>query len=957
MKKRRLISLILILLIVIMSLGLFHTNAKYTSMVNGNVTTSVAKYVFNVTATDSYDATDTIDNLILAQTCDEKTLINGKIAPGTSGSFDIVVDSTGAEVGINYEISFSNNTEHDLPKNLVFTLDGDNWDFDEKISGTIDANAESKIFNHTILWSWAYETADDEGNTIIGDTEDTKDGKNAFDYSFTVTATGTQSKPLLEGEEPQPVHKHNYNNLIGKTIIDNKVYCSDDCDGIDVIVIVENKTVEINNVIYNVSNNIIVDKHTIHKYEGANLIPNGTNYKVACTECGEETIATNISSNKVDINGTIYNISENTVGNKYQHEHNYDNLIGRTIINNKVYCSDDCDGIDVTVVVENKTVKINNVIYNISNNVIVDKHTVHKYEGAILISNGSSYKIACTECKEEITGIKYENNGEVTIGGNTYSVTEDTKVIGNKIVTYVVKHWQQNVSGTASSHNSINYTLKDTENLKGAIEENITPTVKTYTGFNSPSSINTTIKADGTTEVNYYYTRKSYTVTLNKGTGISSTSIIGNVSGTNKSKYLYGETVTINATLEPGYTWLNWTGTHKTSTRNYTFEISSTSITDTANAKANTNTPYTVNYWQQNVNGVAEQYDENNYTKYETKTYIGTTGTTVIAKLEEYEGFITPEEQSVTILGDGSAVIDYYYLRNITVDSSAFITECTLTLDNTTITLPIETDCNIIIDWGDGTVEEKSSSYRPKHTYINAGIYNISITGNLQSWDFEKHSAYLHEDNNYITGILQWGEVGFTSVNFSECSKLKNIPEPTEHSFDSVIDFSNLFNNCTGLEGNIPENLFKNCINANNFVACFKNCTGLTGNIPEGLFVNSTKCKRYGEAFSGCTGLTGNVICDNIFNISAINSTSVAAFNETFKNCTGLTSANINNNKIQHTFEGCTNLTDIILGDNVSLIYTNSFYVPSNTQTVITTNNDVVLNYDWSADNRTVTFK
>ena len=146
MKKRRLISLILILLIVIMSLGLFHTNAKYTSMVNGNVTTSVAKYVFNVTATDSYDATDTIDNLILAQTCDEKTLINGKIAPGTSGSFDIVVDSTGAEVGINYEISFSNNTEHDLPKNLVFTLDGDNWDFDEKISGTIDANAESKIF-------------------------------------------------------------------------------------------------------------------------------------------------------------------------------------------------------------------------------------------------------------------------------------------------------------------------------------------------------------------------------------------------------------------------------------------------------------------------------------------------------------------------------------------------------------------------------------------------------------------------------------------------------------------------------------------------------------------------------------------------------------------------------------------------------------------------------------------
>ncbi len=957
MKKRRLISLILILLIVLMSLGLFHTNAKYTSIVNGNVTTSVAKYVFNVTATDSYNSTDTIDNLIFAQTCDEKTLINGKIAPGTSGSFDIVVDSTGAEVGINYEISFSNNTEHDLPKNLVFTLDGENWNINDKITGRIDANEENKIFNHTILWSWAYETADDEGNTIIGDMLDTNDGKNAFDYSFTVTATGTQAKPLLEGEEQQPIHKHNYDNLIGKTIIDNKVYCDDDCDGIDVTVIVENKNVKINNVIYNISNNVIVDKHTTHTYEGATLIPNGSDYKVACTECGEETIAINVNTGKtVNINGTIYNISGNTVVNKYNHKHNYDNLIGQTIINNKVYCSDDCDGIDVTVVVENKTVKINNVIYNISNNVIVDKHTTHTYEGATLIPNGSSYKIACTECKEEITGIKYENNGEVTIGGNTYSVTEDTKVIGNKIASYVVKHWQQNVTGTASSHNSINYTLKDTQNLKGEIGESITPLTKTYTGFNSPLATNTTIKSDRTTEVNYYYTRKSNTITLNKGTGISATAVSGNVSGNNANKYLYGETVTIDAEVSDGYSWLDWDGTQKATTKRYSFTMPSTNVTCTANARPNTDTIYTVNYWQQNVNGVAEQYDENNYTKYETKTYTGTTGTSVIAKLEEYEGFITPEEQSAIIFGNGSTVIDYYYVRNVTVDSIAFITEWTLTSDNTTITLPIKTAPNITIDWGDGTVEEKSST-DPKHTYIYAGVYNIRITGNLPSWDFERHSAYSHKDNNYITGITQWGEVGFTSVNFYGCSKLKNIPEPTEHSFDSVIDFSNLFNNCTGLEGNIPENLFKNCINANNFVASFKNCTGLTGNIPEGLFANCTKCKRYGEAFSGCTGLTGNVICDNIFNISAINSTSVAAFNETFKNCTGLTSANINNNKIQHTFEGCTNLTDIILGDNVSLIYTNSFYVPSNTQTVITTNNDVVLNYDWSADNRTVTFK
>lgn len=197
MKKRRLTSLILILLIVGISLSLVYTNAKYTSMVSGSASTSVAKYVFNVTSTDSYNSTDTIDNLTLAQTCDEKTLVNGKIAPGTEGSFDIIIDATGAEVGINYEVTFSNNSEHALPKNLILTLDGKKWSFDEKIKGSIYANAENKIVNRTVLWSWAYETEDEANSVVAGDTADTNDGINAFDYVFTVMAKGTQVEPII----------------------------------------------------------------------------------------------------------------------------------------------------------------------------------------------------------------------------------------------------------------------------------------------------------------------------------------------------------------------------------------------------------------------------------------------------------------------------------------------------------------------------------------------------------------------------------------------------------------------------------------------------------------------------------------------------------------------------------------------------------------------------------------
>ena len=91
MKSRRILSLAIVLIVVVLSLGIVYTNAKYTSTVTGNVSASVAKYVFNLTGTDSYNSKHTLSNLVLGKTCKPETLIDGKIAPGTSGSFDLIV--------------------------------------------------------------------------------------------------------------------------------------------------------------------------------------------------------------------------------------------------------------------------------------------------------------------------------------------------------------------------------------------------------------------------------------------------------------------------------------------------------------------------------------------------------------------------------------------------------------------------------------------------------------------------------------------------------------------------------------------------------------------------------------------------------------------------------------------------------------------------------------------------
>ncbi len=84
-------------------------------------------------------------------------------------------------------------------------------------------------------------------------------------------------------------------------------------------------------------------------------------------------------------------------------------------------------------------------------------------------------------------------------------------------------------------------------------------------------------------------TVNSYTVTLNKGTGISAVSGAGT--------YAYGASVTINATVASGYSWSKWTGTHSTTTQKYTFTMPASNVTDTANATVNS---YTVTF---NPNG------------------------------------------------------------------------------------------------------------------------------------------------------------------------------------------------------------------------------------------------------------------------------------------------------------------------------------------------------------------
>lgn len=129
-------------------------------------------------------------------------------------------------------------------------------------------------------------------------------------------------------------------------------------------------------------------------------------------------------------------------------------------------------------------------------------------------------------------------------------VTEDiilyAKWIANTNTAYTVKHYQENIDGTYPA------TPTDTDNLTGTTATSVTPAVKDYTGFTAPSTQTVTIAADGSTVVEYKYTRNSYTLTWNLAGGEITEA------GTNAGPVKYGTPLTAPTVTKSGLTFIGW---------------------------------------------------------------------------------------------------------------------------------------------------------------------------------------------------------------------------------------------------------------------------------------------------------------------------------------------------------------------------------------------------------------
>lgn len=207
MKKKKTLGLLVLLLLVgVAGVYVAGSFAKYTSSISKTGNATVAKWNFLVD-NDGNAVSMAIE--LPSTNIDEDTLVDGKIAPGTAGSFDISVSNENTEVGTNYTVTLDSITNK--PTNLKFykTRSGSagSYTYSNEIvpgdatngvvmSGTLTPGQTTGA-DATIYWVWQYE--DGVGTALTQNDEyDTEAGEAANSLTVGVTITGTQVQPAAE---------------------------------------------------------------------------------------------------------------------------------------------------------------------------------------------------------------------------------------------------------------------------------------------------------------------------------------------------------------------------------------------------------------------------------------------------------------------------------------------------------------------------------------------------------------------------------------------------------------------------------------------------------------------------------------------------------------------------------------------------------------------------------------
>ena len=351
---------------------------------------------------------------------------------------------------------------------------------------------------------------------------------------------------------------------------------------------------------------------------------------------------------------------------------------------------------------------------------VVATLTIDGEEQEVILNYGETLLVPEVPAREgwELSSWKADNNEDYDF---EQPVTGDVSIhaewIAKKDTPYLVIHKKMNLDGES-------YTEFEREEKTGETGKEVEPDVKEYEGFYSPEKQKKEISGDGKMVIEYEYKRKQFKFVLADGEGqgtslatmwfyydtvirldavdltgytfkrwsnglkdahtsfkLKKNTTVWPIYAANKyTIYFNGNratsgqmekqvhtydqelALTKNAFVRDGYDFTGWntkkggTGTAYSDEQVVKNLLPKGSMILYAQWVARDDTPYTVIHKQMDVNGET-------YTTVETEHLKGTTDTKVKPATKTYAHFTAPSKKTITIKGDGSAVVEYLYKR------------------------------------------------------------------------------------------------------------------------------------------------------------------------------------------------------------------------------------------------------------------------------------------------------
>lgn len=393
--------------------------------------------------------------------------------------------------------------------------------------------------------------------------------------------------------------------------------------------------------------------------------------------------------------------------------------------------------------------------YDVSANLSANKFT----------KTGYTFAGWCTVANP-VGGVKfYNNNQEIInlISEKNGQITLYAQWTANTNTPYEVAHFVMNTKGI--------YMLSQKETLTGTTDSaiDLAKLIKTSSAYNIPNGIyyketkvdgklasNATVKPDGTLQIGIYYARSYGYLTTAKSSYISSITEISN------KKFYYGESIPdITATVEFAQGYLTnfdkWESDNKTAITDITEnpiqnktwpameEGSKVTLTAKATRTVSDKTPYKVNYYLENAN-------DSEYTLYSTKTFAGTTNSSItVSDVDISLANCTIAKTDITsgtvIKPDGTTEVNVYYNRNkfvLTISGGDNIIETKLSTQNEEI---VDNSAPIMITkdvkWGQTAKINATVESLPGYTYEYIG-WEITGTSDLGTeFDYAKKNTEI----------------------------------------------------------------------------------------------------------------------------------------------------------------------------------------------------------------------